>query len=143
MSTYLRHLKKRLRRPSPRARRNAAGLPLAALRRAVLPVVLAGLLAVLMASSAVGDQPWEALHGEVSRGEVVPLDTILDWLEVHYIGDVLEVEVEREGGYVEYEIKLLGPQGQVVEFEFDGHNGQLMSIEGVRINDMQRQGTPD
>jgi|TARA_R110000751_G_scaffold32712_1_gene81959 uncharacterized membrane protein YkoI len=95
-------------------------------------------LVLLLAGSAVGDQPWESLHGEVGRGEVVPLDTILDWLEAHYIGDVLEVEVEREGGYVEYEIKLLGPQGQVVEFEFDGHNGQLMSIEGVRINDMRR-----
>ena len=95
-------------------------------------------LMLLLVGSAVGDQPWESLHGEVSRGEVVPLDTILDWLEAHYRGDVLEVEVEREGGYVEYEIKLLGPQGQVVEFEFDGQNGQLMSIEGARINDMQR-----
>ena len=95
-------------------------------------------LMLLLVGSAVGDQPWESLHGEVSRGEVVPLDTILDWLEANYRGDVLEVEVEREGGYVEYEIKLLGPQGQVVEFEFDGQNGQLMSIEGVRINDMQR-----
>ncbi|MFB9869287.1 PepSY domain-containing protein [Vreelandella sulfidaeris] len=95
-------------------------------------------LALLLAGGAVGDQSWESLHGEVSRGEVVPLDTILDWLEARYIGEVLEVEVEREGGYVEYEIKLLGPQGQVVEFEFDGHNGQLMSIEGVRIDAMRR-----
>jgi len=101
-------------------------------------VLLAMLLAMLVAGSAVGDQHWGALHGEVRRGEVVPLETILDWLEAHYLGDVLEVEVEREGGYVEYEIKLLGPQGQVVEFEFDGHNGQLMSIEGIRINDMRR-----
>lgn len=100
--------------------------------------VTAGVLAILLVGSAVGDQPWESLHGEVRRGEVVPLEAILDWLDAHYIGDVLEVEVERDGGYVEYEIKLLGPQGQVVEFEFDGHTGQLMSIEGVRINDMQR-----
>jgi len=25
-----------------------------------------------------------------------------------------------------------------VEFEFDGHSGQLMQIEGVRIREMQR-----
>lgn len=122
MSKRLRHFIKLLRRVPRRSRRNATGLT----------------LVLLLAGSAVGEQPWESLHGEVSRGEVVPLDTILDWLEAHYIGEVLEVEVEREGGYVEYEIKLLGPQGQVVEFEFDGHNGQLMSIEGVRINDMRR-----
>lgn len=122
MSKLLRHFIKPLRSIPRSARRNVTGLA----------------LVLLLAGSAVGDQPWESLHGEVGRGEIVPLDTILDWLEAHYIGDVLEVEVEREGGYVEYEIKLLGPQGQVVEFEFDGHNGQLMSIEGVRINDMRR-----
>ncbi|HCR96912.1 MAG TPA: hypothetical protein DIW40_05205 [Halomonas sp.] len=96
------------------------------------------LLAAILIGSAVGDQHWETLHSEVRRGEVVPLETILDWLEANYLGDVLEVEVEREQGLVEYEIKLLGPQGQVVEFEFDGHNGQLMKIEGVRINEMRR-----
>ncbi|EHA16553.1 PepSY domain-containing protein [Halomonas sp. HAL1] len=122
MSKLLRHFIKPLRSIPRSARRNVTGLA----------------LVLLLAGSAVGDQPWESLHGEVGRGEIVPLETILDWLEAHYIGDVLEVEMEREGGYVEYEIKLLGPQGQVVEFEFDGHNGQLMSIEGVRINDMRR-----
>ncbi|MBP5980771.1 MAG: hypothetical protein KA748_11245 [Halomonas sp.] len=96
------------------------------------------LLAALLSGSAVGDQHWEALHGEVRRGDVVSLESILDWLDAHYMGEVLEVEVEREKGAVEYEIKMLGPQNQVVEFEFDGHSGQLMSIEGVRINEMRR-----
>lgn len=101
--------------------------------------LLGTLLATVLVGSAVGDQHWEALHNEVQRGEVVPLETILDWLEANYRGEVLEVEVEREDGLVEYEIKLLGSQGQVVEFEFDGHSGQLMKIEGVRINEMRRQ----
>ncbi|EHJ93945.1 PepSY domain-containing protein [Vreelandella boliviensis] len=122
MRKLLRHFIQPLRSFQRGTRRNATGLA----------------LVLLLVGSAVGDQHWESLHGEVRRGEVVPLDSILDWLEAHYIGEVLEVEVEREGGYVEYEIKLLGPQGQIVEFEFDGHNGQLMSIEGVRINDMRR-----
>lgn len=122
MSKIRRHFKKLLRRVFRRPLRNVTGLA----------------LVLLLVGSAVGDQHWESLYGEVSRGEVVPLEAILDWLEERYVGDVIEVEVEREGGYVEYEIKLLGPQGQVVAFEFDGHNGQLMSIEGVRINDMRR-----
>ena len=71
-------------------------------------------LVLVLMGSATGDQHWEALHSEVRRGDVVPLDTILDWLDAHYIGDVLEVEIERDDGLVEYEIKLLGPQGQVV-----------------------------
>lgn len=122
MSKTLRHLIKPLGSFQQSSRRSVAGIA----------------LVLLLVSSAVGDQSWEPLHGEVRRGEVVSLDTILDWLEAHYVGEVLEVEVEREAGQIEYEIKLLGPQGQVVEFEFDGHNGQLMSIEGVRINDMRR-----
>lgn len=108
--------------------------------RPILRCLAAGGVVVLclVAGQAVSDSSWESLHGDVSRGDVVPLETILDWLEARYIGEVIEVEVEREGGYVEYEIKLLGPQNQVVEFEFDGHTGQLMEMEGVGINDMRR-----
>lgn len=102
-------------------------------------LMLGGVMVLcLVAGHAASDSSWQTLHGEVRDGDVVPLEAILDWLEAHYIGDVLEVEVEREGGYVEYEIKLLGPQNQVVEFEFDGQTGQLMKMEGVRINDMRR-----
>ncbi|WP_144984335.1 MULTISPECIES: PepSY domain-containing protein [Halomonadaceae] len=100
--------------------------------------VMACALALVWMGNAIGDQPWQALHGEVGRGDVVPLETILDWLEERYIGDILEIEIDRDDGLVEYEIKMLGPQGQVVEFEFDGHSGQLMKIEGVRIREMQR-----
>lgn len=108
-------------------------------RQHLMPFIGGGVLsAALLSGSAVGDQHWEALHGEVRRGAVVSLESILDWLDAHYIGEVVEVEVEREKGAVEYEIKMLGPQNQVVEFEFDGHSGQLMSIEGVRINEMRR-----
>ena len=103
-----------------------------------LMLALVLMLMLMLMGSATGDQHWEALHSEVRRGDVVPLETILDWLDAHYIGDVLEVEIDRDDGLVEYEIKLLGPQGQVVEFEFDGHSGQLMQIEGVRIREMQR-----
>lgn len=108
--------------------------------RKTLPVnVVVAVFAIALAGSAIGDQHWEALHSEVQRGAVVPLESILDWLEANYIGEVIEVELEREDGHVEYEIKLLGAQNQVVEFEFDGHSGQLMKIEGVRINEMRRQ----
>lgn len=114
-------------------------LPRMRLHKALPVNVVVAMFAIALAGSAIGDQPWEALHREVQRGDVVPLESILDWLEANYIGEVIEVEVEREDGHVEYEIKMLGAQNQVVEFEFDGHSGQLMKIEGVRINEMRRQ----
>lgn len=91
-----------------------------------------------LSTGAWANQYWEGLHQQVRQGEAVELESLLDWLDMHYVGDVIEVEVERDDGRIEYEIKMLGPQGQVVEFEFDGRNGKLLQIEGARINDMQR-----
>ncbi|MDR5904174.1 PepSY domain-containing protein [Franzmannia qiaohouensis] len=104
-------------------------------------MVCAALLALALggAPSTPADTH-QPLHGEVRRGELVPLEQILDWLEAHYLGEVLEVELERDDGAVLYEIKMIGPQGQIVEFEFDAHSGQLMAMEGVNINAMQREG---
>ncbi|MGM0615617.1 MAG: PepSY domain-containing protein [Pseudomonadota bacterium] len=108
------------------------------LYRRALKGGLLGLGCLLFSASPGADQHWHSLHDDVQRGDVVPLENILDWLDAHYIGDVLEVEVERDDGEVEYEIKLLGERGQIVEFEFDGHTGQLMEIEGVHIDAMRR-----
>lgn len=87
----------------------------------------------------LADDHWQELHGDVQRGEVVPLEDILDWLDEHYRGEVLEVELERDDDEAEYEIKMIGPQDQIVEFEFDAISGQLMAIEGVNINGMMRE----
>ena len=51
---------------------------------------------------------------------------------------MIEVELERDDGRVIYEIEMIGPQGQLVEFEFDAVNGELISIEGVGIQGMTR-----
>ncbi|MFY0991179.1 PepSY domain-containing protein [Halomonas sp. C05BenzN] len=88
---------------------------------------------------AEGDDDWQDLHERVSRGELVPMTTILDWLEVHYEGQVLEVELEREEGRLVYEVEMLGLRGQRVEFEFDAASGEIIGIEGVGIDDMRRR----
>lgn len=102
------------------------------LRAAQLVLVL-----LMLAPSVAG--AYQQLHGEVRRGELVPLEQVLDWIEEHYLGDVLEVELERDDGEVHYEVKMIGPQGQIVEFTFDALDGRLMAMEGVNINAMVRQ----
>ncbi len=82
---------------------------------------------------------WRDLHEEVRAGHFVPLPEVLDWLEAHYQGQVLGVDLERDDGVVLYEIEMIGPQGQVVEFEFDAASGELVGIEGVNIEGMKRQ----
>ncbi len=99
---------------------------------------LAALLVLLAASPAPADEGWHDLHEAVRSGRIVPLPDILDWLEAHYVGQVLEVELKRDDGQSVYEIEMLGPQGQVVEFEFDAASGELIGMEGVNINGMRR-----
>lgn len=99
---------------------------------------LATLLALSAASPATADEGWHDLHEAVRDGRIVPLPEILDWLETHYMGQVLEVELERNEDRMRYEVEMLGPQGQVVEFEFDATNGELTGMEGVNINGMRR-----
>lgn len=100
---------------------------------------LAALLLLLAASPAPADEAWNDLHKAVRQGHVVALPEILDWLEAHYVGQVLEVELERDDGHLTYEVEMLGPQGQVVEFEFDAASGELIGMEGVNINGMRRE----
>ncbi|MGJ7459045.1 PepSY domain-containing protein [Halomonas sp. MA07-2] len=107
-------------------------------RAAVLALALLIALACLPLAAA-GDDDWYDLHERVSRGQLVPMSEILDWLEAHYRGQVLEVELEREKGRLVYEVEMLGPRGQRVEFEFDAASGELTGIEGVGIDDMRRR----
>lgn len=102
--------------------------------RRLLPAML--LVAVL---PALAGDDWRSLHDDVQAGRLVSLGSVLDWLDKHYIGNVIEVELDRDDGKVIYEIEMVGPQGQVVEFEFDAASGELIGIEGVNINGMKRR----
>ncbi|WP_232090589.1 PepSY domain-containing protein [Billgrantia diversa] len=113
---------------------------LAAPGRRALPILLLSALICLTASPALADEHWRDLHEAVRSGRLVALPEILDWLEARYAGQVLEVELERDDGRVTYEVEMLGPQGQVVEFEFDAESGELIGMEGVNIDGMRRKG---
>ena len=47
--------------------------------------------------------------------------------------------MEREDGIPVYEVEMVGPQGQVVEFEFDAADGSLIGIDGTGLRAMERQ----
>lgn len=121
-------------RPSPRPH---ARRPLT-----LLAGVLAGLLVQLAAAPAPAEEHWHDLHEAVREERIVALPSLLDWLEARYAGQVLEVELERDDGRLVYEIDMLGPQGQKVEFEFDAESGELIGMEGVKIDAMRRKESP-
>ncbi len=101
--------------------------------------MLVALLLLQGAAPVSADDHWHDLHAAVREERIVPLPTLLDWLEARYAGQILEVELERDDGRLAYEIEMLGPQGQVVEFEFDAESGELVGMEGVKIDAMRRR----
>lgn len=83
-------------------------------------------------------EDWRQLHREVQAGRIRPLADILDNLHREWLGEVIEVEIERDDDRWIYEIEMLGPQGQVVEFEIDAGSGEILEIEGRNIRSMRR-----
>lgn len=102
------------------------------------------LLAAILTLGFIGpgwsdDDDWRRLHEDVQAGKIKPLNEILASLNTHYDGQVIDVDLEDEDGVIIYEIELLGPQGQVVEFEVNAATGELIGIEGTNIRGMTRQ----
>lgn len=108
-----------------------------------VPLLLLLIALAIGASSAAvhADDDWLDLHREVEAGRILALPGVLNRLEADYIGigQVVEVEFERDDGRAIYEIEMIGPDGQIVEFEVDAETGELMSIEGSNIRGMTRQ----
>lgn len=93
-----------------------------------------GLLA-LFAAAALGTQSplraddrrdHERARAALRAGEILPLQQILQSVQRSHPGEVLEVELEREGGRWVYEIKLLQPGGSLMRLDVDARNAEVL-----------------
>lgn len=105
------------------------------------PLALATASLLLLAATSVPPdrQGGQSLREAVERNEIVPLKSIMDWIEEHYRGQVVEVELENEAGDFRYEIDLLTPEGSKIEFVFDARSGELRSVTGKDIERARRR----
>lgn len=98
--------------------------------------VLALLAAVLLPASGA-DAPrgsdQDRARAARASGEVLPLARLLALVERDFEGRIIEVELEREDGRLVYELELLLPDGRVVELEYDARSGELVKLEGTRL----------
>lgn len=103
-------------------------------------VVRSAFAVALMAASAVAigdgqerqweddDYSYDRARRAVSRGEILPMDEVLRRLRDHVDGELVGVELEREGERWLYEFKLVDTTGRVREVYVDAENGDILSL---------------
>ncbi|MFC5497186.1 PepSY domain-containing protein [Caenimonas terrae] len=84
------------------------------------------LCAVLVLPARAGEKDHERALQALQAGQVLPLPTALERLAREQPGQVLEVELEQEGGVWIYEIKLLRADGRLLKVKLDARSGSLL-----------------
>ncbi|MEO5338380.1 MAG: PepSY domain-containing protein [Magnetospirillum sp. WYHS-4] len=96
-----------------------------------LSVLAVTALLVLPAGAWADDDQEQALRA-LQAGEIVPLREILDLAAQDFKGEMVEVELERDGGRWVYEVKLLCPGGRLVKAEYDARTKELLKAKDKR-----------
>ena len=65
----------------------------------------------------------------LERGEVRPIAEVLATVAEQVPGDVVEVELEREHGRWAYELKVIAPDGRILEVLVDAANATVIKTE--------------
>lgn len=68
------------------------------------------------------DQARQAL----AAGEILSLSKIIEKIESNYVGQILEVELERKDGRWLYEIKILQQDGLKIKLKVNAADGMLL-----------------
>ena len=71
----------------------------------------------------------------LESGEVLPLTVILEKVQVHHQGKILEVELEQKSGKIIYEIEMLNENGIVYELYVDAKTGEVLR---TKVDDEDR-----
>jgi uncharacterized membrane protein YkoI len=103
-------------------------------RRRLAAVLVCALIAGAPLAQAWGDDDEEeAAEAALARGDARPVHELLQRVGSKFVGSVLKIELEREdegdAPWV-YEVKLLTPQGDVLELAYNAATLELMWFEG-------------
>ena len=98
-------------------------------------LILAAFAAVLAPSEALarrgrgrgGDH--DDARAAREAGEALPISRILPLALREVPGEVIEVELEREGGLLIYEIEVLARTGRVRKVKLDARTGAVLRVE--------------
>lgn len=103
-------------------------------RRRLAALTAAVLVALAPFTGASGDDgEEEAAEAALARGDARPVGDLLQRVRSKFTGSVLKVELEHEDEgevFWIYEVKLLTPQGDVLELAYDASTLELIGLEG-------------
>lgn len=88
------------------------------------------LLALAAGPVLARDRDHDRARQAVKAGEALPLRTILDKAAAEFPGEMIEAELEDEHGRLIYEIKLITPDGSVLEVHYDARDGSVVKTKG-------------
>lgn len=90
--------------------------------------------AMLLAASAehLPARDHDRARGAVQRGEALPLEQILGRIAGSHPGRMLDARLDERGNRLEYQIRLLQADGQVVELTVDARTGEVRQVRGGR-----------
>jgi uncharacterized membrane protein YkoI len=78
--------------------------------------------------AAIADEDHVAARRLRDSGEILSLEKIAEHARTARSGEILETELDREGGRYIYEVEILDPAGQVWELKLDAKTGDLIDI---------------
>lgn len=100
----------------------------------------AAVLAAAFGSALAGDEDHDRARRALERGEVMPLRSILERIERDHLGEVVEVELEREHGRWIYEIRILRRGGALERLDVDARDGTVLVTGGRETDGERREG---
>jgi uncharacterized membrane protein YkoI len=110
------HVSGRSEEYGPAMRLNSKGLAIA---------LLAAFAALPAAARADDDRDHDVARQAVERGEIKPLAEILQALRDKLPGEIAGVKIERKGGRLTYELRIVGAQGRLLEVHVDAATGEI------------------
>jgi uncharacterized membrane protein YkoI len=103
------------------------------LRRLAAILLSAFIAGAPLAQAWADDEQEKAAEATLARGDARPVHELLQRVRSKFAGSVLKVELEHEdegdAPWV-YEVKLLTPQGDVLELAYDAASLELIKHEG-------------
>jgi uncharacterized membrane protein YkoI len=107
-------------------------------RRNLAAFLVSAMFAAAPLGQASGDEDEEAAEAALARGDARPVHELLQRVGSQFAGNVLKIELEHEDeGEAPwlYEVKILTPQGDVLELAYDAATLELIALEGRHRDD--------